>query len=111
MSEIAELAVPYAILVLQDDKVEITEENVNKVLDAAGVSVEPIWVKVFVQAFAGQDLSKFLTNITAGISAGPAVAAAPVAAAAAPAAAKEDKKAAAKKEESEEEEMGFGLFD
>ena len=103
MSAVAELAIPYAMLVLHDDKVEITEENVSKVLAAAGVQVEPIWVKVFVQAFAGQDLGKFLTNISAGVGAAPA--------AAAPAAGKEDKKAAAKKEESEEEEMGFGLFD
>lgn len=106
----AELAVPYAMLVLHDDKVEITEENVNKLLEAAGISVEPIWVKVFIQAFAGQDLGKFLTNISAGVGAAPA--AAPAAAApAAAAAGKKEEKAPAKKEESEEEDMGFGLFD
>lgn len=104
----AELAVPYAMLVLHDDKVEITEENINKVLDAAGISVEPIWVKVFIQAFAGQDLSKFLTNISSGVGAAPA--AAPAAAAAAPAAASKKEEKAPAKEESEEE-MGFGLFD
>jgi large subunit ribosomal protein LP1 len=108
MSEIAEVAVPYAMLVLHDDKVDITEENVSKVLEAAGVSVEPIWIKVFVQAFAGQDLGKFLTNIGSG--AGSAAAAPAAAAAAAPAAAA-GKKEEKKKEESEEEEMGFGLFD
>lgn len=111
MSAVAEVAVPYAMLVLHDDKVEITEENVNKVLEAAGIEVEPIWVKVFVQAFAGQDLGKFLTNITASAGSAPA-AASSAAAAPAAAAAKEDKKAPAKKEETEEEEeMGFGLFD
>lgn len=106
----AELAVPYAMLVLHDDKVEITEENINKVLDAAGISVEPIWVKVFIQAFAGQDLSKFLTNISSGVGAAPAAAPAAAAAAAAPAAASKKEEKAPAKEESEEE-MGFGLFD
>jgi len=105
---IAEKAVPYAMMMLHDDNVEITEENVSKVLAAAGVEVETIWVKVFVQAFRGQDLGKFLTNISSGVGAAPAAApAAASAAAAAPA-------AAAKKEvkkESEEEDMGFGLFD
>jgi large subunit ribosomal protein LP1 len=114
MSAVAELAVPYAMMVLHDDKVDITEENVTKVIEAAGLYVEPIWVKVFVQAFAGQDIGKFLTNITA--SAGAAPAASGAAASAAPAAAaaattggkKEEKK---KEETEEEEEMGFGLFD
>ncbi len=108
----AELAIPYAMLVLHDDKVEITADNINKVLTAAGIEVEPIWIKVFVDAFAGQDLGKFLTNITAGVGSAPAQAAGGVpAAAAAPAAGgKKEEKAAAKKEESEEE-MGFGLFD
>lgn len=106
----AELAVPYAMLVLHDDKVEITEENVNKVLDAAGISVEPIWVKVFIQAFAGQDLGKFLTNISSGVGAAPAAAPAAAAAAAAPAAGGKKEEKAPPKEESEEE-MGFGLFD
>lgn len=110
----AELAVPYAMLVLHDDKIDITEENVSKVLEAAGISVEPIWIKVFIQAFAGQDLGKFLTNISAGVGSAPAAApvaaAAPAAAAAAPAAAGGKKEKAPVKEESEEE-MGFGLFD
>jgi ribosomal protein L12E/L44/L45/RPP1/RPP2 len=107
----AELAIPYAMLVLHDDKVEVTADNINKVLAAAGIEVEPIWVKIFVDAFAGQDLGKFLTNITAGVGSAPAPAAgAASAAAAAPAAGKKEEKAPAKKEESEEE-MGFGLFD
>ncbi|PJF19366.1 60S acidic ribosomal protein P1 [Paramicrosporidium saccamoebae] len=110
MSQIAELAVPYAIMLLHDDEVDITEENVTKVLEASGITVEPIWVKVFVKSAAGQDLRKFLSNITAGVGSAPAAApaaGAPAAGATAAAGKKEEKK----KEESEEEEMGFGLFD
>lgn len=83
----------------------------SKILQAAGLTVEPIWVKVFVQAFKGKDLGQFLSNITSGVGAAPAPAAA---AAAAPAAAASDKKEAKKQEPEEEEEeeaMGFGLFD
>lgn len=106
-SNIAEVAVPYAILALHDDKVEITVENINKVLVAAGIEVEPIWVQVFAKAFAGKDVGELLTRFTAGAaSAAPAAAAAPVAAAAAPAKGKKEEK----KEESDED-MGFGLFD
>lgn len=109
-SNIAEVAVPYAILALHDDKVEITVENINKVLNAAGIEVEPIWVQVFAKAFAGKDIGELLTRFTAGAaSAAPAAGAAPAAAAAeAPAAGKAKKEE--KKEESDED-MGFGLFD
>jgi large subunit ribosomal protein LP1 len=112
MSNIAEVAVPYAILALHDDKVEITEENISKILTAAGIEVEPIWISVFAKAFAGKDIGELLTNISAGAAsaapaAGVAAAAAPAAADAAPA---KGKKEEVKKEESDED-MGFGLFD
>ncbi len=112
MSNIAEVAVPYAILALYDDKVDITPENITKVLAAAGVEVEPIWVQVFAKAFAGKDIGELLTRFSAGAaSAAPvAAAAAPAAASAAPAAAGGKAKKEEKKEESDED-MGFGLFD
>lgn len=109
MSSVAEIAVPYAMLALQDASMEITEENINKMLQAAKITVEPVWVKIFVQAFAGKDINEFLTNISAGAAAAAPVAAtgAAVSSGAAPAAAKKEEK----KEESEEDDMGFGLFD
>lgn len=108
MSNIAEVAVPYAILALHDDKVEITAENITKILTAAGVQVEPIWVQVFATAFAGKDIGELLNSFSAGAAAAPA-AAGGAAAAAAPAEGKAAKKEE-KKEESDED-MGFGLFD
>lgn len=111
MSSIAQVAVPYAMLALQDASMEITEDNINKMLQAAKITVEPVWVKIFVQAFAGKDINEFLTSISAGASTGsaPVAAAASSAAAAAPVAAASKKEV--KKEESEDEDMGFGLFD
>lgn len=110
MSNIAEVAVPYAILALHDDKVEITAENITKILTAAGVQVEPIWVQVFATAFAGKDIGELLNSFSAGAAAAPVAAAGGAAAAAAPAEGKAAKKEE-KKEESEDEDMGFGLFD
>lgn len=112
MSSIAETAIPCAMFILHDDNVEITEENIQKVLAASNVTVEPIWIKVFMQAFEGKNIGDFLTSFSSSASSGAAPAAAGVAApadgssaAAAPAAKKE-----APKEESDEE-MGMGLFD
>lgn len=108
MSNIAELAVPYAILALHDDNVEITEENINKLLKAANIEVEAVWISIFVKAFEGKNIGDMLTAFSS----------APVAAAAAPAAASGAAPAAAAKEEAKKEakeesddDMGFGLFD
>ena len=107
MSNIAELAVPYAILALHDDNVEITEENIMKLLKAANIEVEAVWVSIFVKAFEGKNVGDMLTAFSsAPVAAAAAPAAASAASAAAPAAAKEE----AKKEESDDD-MGFGLFD
>ena len=108
MSNIAELAVPYAILALHDDNVEITEENIMKLLKAASIEVEAIWVSIFVKAFQGKNISDMLT----AFSSAPAVAvSAPVAGSAAPAAAAAKEEAKKEVKEESDDDMGFGLFD
>ena len=108
MSNIAEVAIPYAILALHDDNVEVNEENIKKLLKAANIEVDAVWVSIFVKAMAGKNIDDMLTAFTA--SSGPAVAVAAPAGGAAPAAAKEEAKKEAAKEESDDD-MGFGLFD
>merc|ERR1711992_148168 len=99
----SELCCTYAALILHDSDVEINADNLNKVIKAAGVSVEPFWPGLFASALTGVDVAGLITNIGSGVGSAPAGAAA----AAAPA-------EEAKKEESEEEEsdsdMGFDLF-
>lgn len=108
MSNVAELAIPYAVLALHDDNIAPTEENINKLLAAAGIEVEAVWVSIFARALAGRNLGDLLNNVGAAAAA-PAASSAP--AAAAPAAEKkEDKKKEEKKKESDED-MGFSLFD
>lgn len=106
---IAETAIPYAILALHDDGLEVSSENITKMLKSANIEVEPIWIQVFVKAFGGKDLDKFLTAFSTSAGSG----AAPAAAGAAPAstaAASEPAAAAAAKAEESDEDMGLDLF-
>merc|ERR1712045_411011 len=105
----SELCCTYAALILHDSDVEINADNLNKVIKAAGVSVEPFWPGLFASALTGVDVAGLITNIGSGVGSAPAGGAAAGGAAADAAPAEE-----AKKEESEEEEsdsdMGFDLF-
>jgi ribosomal protein L12E/L44/L45/RPP1/RPP2 len=48
-----------AILVLHDCKLEISAENINKVLKAVGVKVESFWADIYVDALKGQNIESF----------------------------------------------------
>merc|ERR1712173_332361 len=107
----SEQACTYAALILQDEGMEISADNLQKLIKAAGVSVEPFWPGLFASALEGCNVADLITNIGSGVGSG-----APAAggAAAAAGAAEEAPKQEAKKEESESEsddDMGFGLFD
>merc|ERR1711990_570501 len=104
----SELCCTYAALILHDSDVEINADNLQKVIKAAGVSVEPFWPGLFASALGSVDVAGLITNIGSGVGSGAAPAAA-----AGGAAAEEAPKEEAKKEESEEEsdsDMGFDLF-
>jgi ribosomal protein L12E/L44/L45/RPP1/RPP2 len=55
MSEVekSQTAVNLAILVLYDSKLEITAENINKVLNAVGIKVESYWADIYCEALKG----------------------------------------------------------
>mmetsp|Transcript_13385 Transcript_13385/g.19287 ORF Transcript_13385/g.19287 Transcript_13385/m.19287 type:complete len:119 (-) Transcript_13385:52-408(-) len=112
MPTASEAACVYAALILHDDGVEISSDNINSLVKAAGVEVEPYWPSLF---------SKLLEKVTvgdliSGMTAAPVVAAAPVAGAAvaaAPGATGGDAPAeaeAVKEEEEEDEDMGMDMF-
>merc|ERR1712071_205192 len=96
-----ELAVTYAALILHDDNLPITEENLNKILAAADVKVQAFWPRVFAQLLEGKDASQ-IEDIILGGGAAPAVGGGAAAAGGA---------AEPEEEEESDEEMGFGLFD
>jgi large subunit ribosomal protein L12 len=97
----------YAAMLLHKAGKEINEASVTKVLEAAGVTVDPIQVKALVASLSE-------VNIDEAIKAAPAMmAAAPVAAAEgekkSSAAAPEDKKKKAEEEKAKEEAALEGL--
>lgn len=85
----------YSALLLHAAKKDINENNVEKLLEAAGVEVDTARVKALVSSLKD-------VNIEEAIKQSAVVAAAPVAAAAAPAEAKEEKKAEEDSKKAEE---------
>jgi large subunit ribosomal protein L12 len=97
----------YAAMLLHKAGKEITEENLNSVLTAAGITVDPVRAKALVASLSE-------VNIDEAIKAAPAMMAAPAAAqaSAAPAAEKpkeEDKKKKAEEEKAKEDAALEGL--
>ncbi|KAL8272551.1 hypothetical protein Esti_003550 [Eimeria stiedai] len=108
-----ELLCTYAALILSDEGLEISAENIQKLVAASGGSVESYLPGLFARALQGHNITDLLSgagSVAAG--AAPAGGAAPAAAGGGAAADKGGKPA--KEEEPEEEEdadMGFSLFD
>ena len=88
---------------------ELTADNILKVIKSSGATVEPFWPGLFAAALDGCDVATLITNIGSGVGAAPAAGGA----AAAGGEAAAEAKAESVKEESEEEsdsDMGFDLF-
>merc|ERR1711941_47532 len=110
-AEKEELAMSYAALILHDDGLPITEENLEKILAAANVKVQPFWPRVFAKILDGKDADTINDIIMGGGAAPAAGGAAPAGAAAAAEEAPKEEAPAEEEEEESDEDMGFGLFD
>ena len=116
-AEKQELLVTYAALILNDEKIAVSAENIQKLITAAGGTVEPYWPKLFASLLEGRDIGALLLSSGGGGGGGgggAAPASGGAAAGGAGGAAKEAEKEPEKeKEKSEESEgdMGFSLFD
>jgi len=109
-----ELAVVYASLILQDDKIPITEDKISTLLEAANVSVQPFWPSFFSQLLSRSNVEDLILKGGGGGGGGAAASVGAASTSAAAPAAKEEKKEEKKVEEKKEEsddDMGFGLFD
>ncbi|QCE13363.1 large subunit ribosomal protein LP1 [Vigna unguiculata] len=111
---VGETACSYASLILHDEGIAVTADNIATLLKTAKVKVESYWPALFAKLAEKKNLGDLIANAAGGGGAPAAVAAAPVAAAgggaAAPAPAAEEKKKEEPEEESDDD-MGFGLFD
>ncbi|KAH0790446.1 60S acidic ribosomal protein P1 [Histomonas meleagridis] len=99
----AELAVVYAALILNDDGIEITSDKLNKLIQAAGVKLESYWVDLFAEYFKTHDVTELVKGTALG-GAAPS-------GGAATGAAEETKEEEKKKEEEEVVEMMGGFDD
>eukprot|EP00929_Paragymnodinium_shiwhaense_P055188 TRINITY_DN2767_c0_g2_i1.p2 TRINITY_DN2767_c0_g2~~TRINITY_DN2767_c0_g2_i1.p2 ORF type:complete len:120 (-),score=73.78 TRINITY_DN2767_c0_g2_i1:27-386(-) len=103
-----ELFCAYAAMILKDSELDVSEENLNTLIKAAGGSIDAFFPSLFAKMCQGKDLDKFLKFGGGGGGGAAAGGAAPAGGGggAAPAA-KEEKKVV---EEEEEEDMEFDLF-
>jgi len=92
----------YGAMLLHSAGQPINEDNVKKVLTAAGVKVDAARVKALVASLEGVNIDEAIKSALAMQVAAPAPAAAP-------AAEKKEKKKEEKKEEVSEEEAAAGL--
>jgi large subunit ribosomal protein L12 len=92
----------YSAMLLHSAGQPVTEENVKKVLTAAGVKTDAARVKALVASLEGVNIDEAIKSATAiPVAAAPAAAAAP--------AEKKEKKKEEKKEEVSQDEAAAGL--
>ena len=61
----SELACTYAALILHDDGVEATADNIKAIIAAAGVEVEGYWPSLFAKLLEKKSMDDFITNVGA----------------------------------------------
>jgi len=110
-------ACTYAALLLKDSQKEVTADNINALLKAAGVKVDASYARAFAKVLTPSTLDSLLEKLSKVGGAAPASAtaasAAPAATTAASAAAagkKEPEKEKSESEEEEDEDAFGGLF-
>ncbi len=99
----------YASLLLHSAGKEINEENVRKVLEAAGIEVDEVRLKALVAALKNINIDEAIKTAAVPVAAAPAVAPAEAPAEKKEEAAEEKKEEEEEKKEMSEEEIAAGL--
>ncbi|CAD2091079.1 60S acidic ribosomal protein P1, putative [Plasmodium vinckei lentum] len=103
-----ELLCTYAALILHEEKMSITNENIVKLIKKSNNTVLPYLPMLFEKALKGKDIEGLLSNLSVG--GGAPAAAAQVATEKADDGKKDSKKEEKVEEEEEEDDLGFSLF-
>lgn len=101
-----ETALSYASLILADADMDISRDNLSKLLSKANIEIETIWMDLFAKGLENKNLKDFLFNIS---SAAP-MSTSTVTTEVSEEVSKSEEKKVEEKEESDDD-MGFGLFD
>merc|ERR1711998_340708 len=104
----SQLACTYAALILHDEGLAVSADNLKTLTNAANASVETYWPMMFEKALDGKDINDLLTTVSSG--AGAAVAAGPATDGGAEEAKEEEKKESSSSEDDGGGGMG-GMFD
>ncbi len=101
----------YAALLLHNAGKPVNEENVTKLLNAAGINADPIRVKALVASLEEVNIDEAMKTAPTVMAAAPAVAITPATAEAKPEAKKEEKKKEEEEKEKEEAALeGLGAL-
>ena len=60
------LAVSYAALILHDEGLPISAENINKLVKAANVEVESFWPGMFAKALQSANVGELISSVGSG---------------------------------------------
>ena len=61
-----ELACVYAALILNDDNIQVTNEKIQSILNAAGINVESYWIDLFAEYFKSHDITELIKGTSFG---------------------------------------------
>ena len=106
-----ELACVYAALILNDEGLEISSDNISKILKASNIETEAYWPTLFAKLCKGKDITAMISSVGSGGGGGGGGGGAAAAAPAAGGGGGDAPAAKAPEPEEEEEDMGFDLFD
>ncbi len=101
----------YAALLLHNAGKPVDEENLTKLLNAAGINADPVRVKALVASLEGVNIDEAIKTAPTMMAAAPVAAAAPAAGEAKPEAKKEEKKTEEEEKKKEEAALeGLGAL-